>query len=52
MLNDEQKIAKIESWRIVMEDENGQVIEFGTDIPESISSPIDNLIRESYKTTF
>ena len=43
---------KIESWRIVLEDEGGQVIEFGTDIPDSISNSINALIRESYETTF
>lgn len=44
--------GKIESWRIVIEDEHGQVIEFGTDIPDSISNLIDELIREFYETTF
>ncbi len=44
--------GKIESWRIVLEDEHGQVIEFGTDIPLSISNPIDEIIRETYETTF
>ncbi len=49
---DENEHGKIESWRIVLEDEHGQVIEFGTDIPLSVSDPIDELIREIYETTF
>ncbi len=52
MTNYAEKHGKIESWRIVLEDEHGQVTEFGTDIPESVSSQIDELIRKSYETTF
>lgn len=44
--------SKIDSWRIVLEDEHGQVIEFGTDIPDSLSSQVDELIQGSYETTF
>ncbi len=48
----EVQYGKIESWRIVLEDEHGQVIEFGTDIPLSVSNSIDEMIRETYETTF
>ncbi len=44
--------SKIEAWSIVIEDEQGRMFEFGADIPESLSSQIDDLIRESYETTF
>ena len=43
---------EIELWRIVLENEAGQEIEFGTDIPLSVSNSIDEMIRETYKTTF
>ncbi len=44
--------SKIEAWHITIKDEHGQVFEFDADIPESLSSQIDDLIRKSYETTF
>ncbi len=49
---DKNEHDKIESWRIVLENEAGQEIEFGTDIPLSISNSIDEMIRETFETTF
>jgi len=46
------KYDKITIWRIVLETETGEKIEFDTDIPLSISDRIDDMVREFYETTF
>ena len=46
------KYDKITIWRIVLETETGEKIEFDTDIPLSVSDRIDDMVREFYETTF
>jgi hypothetical protein len=42
----------IDSWKIIMTTTEGEEIDLGTDLPESITEPIDELIEQEYKVSW
>ena len=40
------KESKITLWRIMMENEKGEIVEFNHDIPDGLAKQIDELIAE------
>ena len=44
--------AKVESWKLVLQMEDGTEKDFNEEIPQSVTSTLDELIEEQYPVTW